>query len=168
MSAPMASRVQAVSLRVSPLLALDPAADQFTTSAESIFSASSKETRVRVEFSKNRFTANFPRRAGTFLMGRDMRSSMCRACSSSNRISSRLHPSRPSTCRRVHRVALEDVPLTDDHLVLSVQFLQPHLHHLGLGGGQVLAHEIRLDRQFPMSPVDEDPPGAPWRDAPGP
>ena len=47
----MASRVQAVSRSVSPLLTLDPEADQFTTSAESIFSASSKDTRVRVEFS---------------------------------------------------------------------------------------------------------------------
>src|SRR5690606_12166806 len=43
-----------VSRRVSPFLTLDPPDEKLRTSAESRFSASSKEIRVRVEFSKNK------------------------------------------------------------------------------------------------------------------
>ena len=52
-----------------PFAVEEPETDQLTTSAESIFSASSNETRVRVEFSKKRFTHILPRRAGTFFTG---------------------------------------------------------------------------------------------------
>ena len=50
-SAPMASSVKAVSFSDSPLLTLEPLAVKLMTSAESRFAASSKEIRVRVEFS---------------------------------------------------------------------------------------------------------------------
>ena len=69
MSAPIDSSVHAVSRIVSPFAVEEPETDQLTTSAESIFSASSNETRVRVEFSKKRFTHILPRRAGTFFTG---------------------------------------------------------------------------------------------------
>ncbi len=50
-SAPIASSVSAVSLRLSPLETLDPLAEKLMTSAESRFAAASKEIRVRVESS---------------------------------------------------------------------------------------------------------------------
>ena len=59
-----------VSLSPSPLLTLDALAEKLVTSAESLFSASSKEIRVLVEFSKKRFTIFLPVSEGTFLMGR--------------------------------------------------------------------------------------------------
>jgi hypothetical protein len=50
-SLPIASRVSAVSLRLSPLETLLPFAEKLMTSAESRLAASSKEMRVRVESS---------------------------------------------------------------------------------------------------------------------
>ena len=44
--------------------------EKLVTSAERRFSANSNDIRVRVEFSKNRFTIFFPIRDGTFFMGR--------------------------------------------------------------------------------------------------
>src|SRR3954471_4236535 len=72
MSIRIASRFRAVSTSVSPFDTLDPAADTFTVSADSRFSANSNEMRVRVEFSKNRFTIVDPRSAGTFLIARSL------------------------------------------------------------------------------------------------
>ena len=45
---------------------LDDDADKFITSAESLFSASSNESFVRVEFSKNKFAILIPDNEGTF------------------------------------------------------------------------------------------------------
>ncbi len=50
-SAPIASSVSAVSFRLSPFDTLDPLVEKLMTSADSRFAASSKEIRVRVEFS---------------------------------------------------------------------------------------------------------------------
>jgi hypothetical protein len=50
-SLPIASRVSAVSFRLSPLETLLPFAEKLMTSAESRLAASSKEIRVRVESS---------------------------------------------------------------------------------------------------------------------
>ena len=50
-SAPMASSVSAVSLRLSPLATLDPFAEKLITSADSRFAAASKEILVLVESS---------------------------------------------------------------------------------------------------------------------
>ena len=60
MSMCIASRFRAVSTRVSPLLTEDPELATFTVSAESRFSANSKEMRVRVEASKKRLTIVLP------------------------------------------------------------------------------------------------------------
>ena len=50
-SAPIACRVSAVSLRLSPLETLEPLAEKLITSAESRLAAASNEIRVRVESS---------------------------------------------------------------------------------------------------------------------
>ena len=50
-SAPIASSVSAVSLRLSPLATLDPFAEKLITSAESRFAAASNEILVLVESS---------------------------------------------------------------------------------------------------------------------
>ena len=56
----IASMLRAVSLRVSPLDTLLPAEAKLITSAESRLSASSNESRVRVEFSKNTLAIVIP------------------------------------------------------------------------------------------------------------
>src|SRR2546422_1825385 len=85
MSIRIASRFLAVSTRVSPFCTALPEAATFTVSAESRFSANSKEMRVRVEASKKRLTIVLPRRAGTFLMGRS------RSEEHTSELQSRLH-----------------------------------------------------------------------------
>ena len=69
-SAPIASRVSAVSFRLSPLETLEPLALKLMTSAESRLAAASNEIRVRVESSKKRLTTVRPRSVGSFLTGR--------------------------------------------------------------------------------------------------
>src|SRR5690625_4870079 len=59
-----------VSTNVSPLFTEDEAAEKLTVSAESLFSASSKDKRVRVLSSKNRLAMVISLRLGTFLIGR--------------------------------------------------------------------------------------------------
>lgn len=58
-----------VSIRVSPLVTEDTEAEKLTTSAERRFSASSKEVRVRVLFSKKRLAIVIPLSEGSFLEG---------------------------------------------------------------------------------------------------
>ena len=50
------------------------AAEKLTTSADNLFSASSKDKRVRVEFSKNKLAIVMSRKEGTFFIGRLMTS----------------------------------------------------------------------------------------------
>jgi hypothetical protein len=66
----MARMLFTVSTRVSPFLTELCAALKFITSALSLFSASSKDSLVLVEFSKNRFAIVISRKEGTFLIGR--------------------------------------------------------------------------------------------------
>ena len=94
----MASRFWAVSLKLSPFFRLLEEAVKFTVSALSRFCASSKLIRVRVEFSKNRFTMVTPWRDGTFLMGRSRTSRKLKAVSIMTWISSLGYPSSPSRC----------------------------------------------------------------------
>ena len=81
-SAPMASRVWAVSFRDSPFETEEPLAAKLITSAESLFAASSKEILVLVESSKNRFTTVLPRKVGSFFISRSLTSDMSSARSS--------------------------------------------------------------------------------------
>ena len=56
-----------MSFKDSPLLTLDPLAEKLITSADNRFAAASKEIRVRVESSANKFTIVRPRSVGSFL-----------------------------------------------------------------------------------------------------
>ena len=58
-----------VSIRVSPFLTLDDEDEKLIISAPKRFSANSKDTRVLVEFSKNKFAIVMSRKAGVFLTG---------------------------------------------------------------------------------------------------
>ena len=69
-STPIAATVSTVSRSDSPFDTDDPLALMLITSAESHLPAISNDDRVRVESSKNRFTAVRPRSAGNFLTGR--------------------------------------------------------------------------------------------------
>src|SRR5690606_1068668 len=63
-----------VSISVSPFFTDDWDAEKLMTSADNRFSANSKDSFVRVEFSKNRLAMVISRREGTFFMGRLMTS----------------------------------------------------------------------------------------------
>lgn len=101
-SAPIASRVCAVSFRLSPLETLDPFAAKLITSAERRLAAASNEMRVRVESSKKRFTTVLPRSVGSFLTSRDCVSDMSSATSRMRRAValSRVRVSRRCLIRR--------------------------------------------------------------------
>jgi len=74
-------------------------AEKFTTSAESRFSANSKESRVRVEFSKNILAMVTSRKEGTFLMGLFITSLKLSAVSKINSMSLVVMFFIPSRCR---------------------------------------------------------------------
>ena len=87
-----------VSLSPSPLLTLEALAEKLVTSADNLFSASSNEIRVRVEFSKKRFTIFLPVSEGTFLMGRSKTSRKVKPVSISFWISLAGVCSKPIKC----------------------------------------------------------------------
>ena len=101
----IASMLRAVSLSVSPFETLEPPAENESVSAVSRFSASSNESRVRVEFSKNRLQTVTPRRLGTRLMGRSRTSRKARAVWRTRRTSAAGIPASPSRWRPLRRVA---------------------------------------------------------------
>jgi hypothetical protein len=92
----MASRVSAVSFRLSPLETLEPLAEKVITSAERRLAATSKLVRVRVESSKKRFTTVRPRRVGNFLTVRSPTRAISSAVSSTWVASSRLRSAADS------------------------------------------------------------------------
>src|SRR6266508_2109625 len=83
----IACRLRAVSSSDSPFSNELPFAAKERASAESHFSAVSKEKRVRVEASKKRFTTMRPRSAGTFLISRSPMGRMDSAVSNMSAIS---------------------------------------------------------------------------------
>src|ERR1017187_1757765 len=95
-----ASRLRAVSLRVSPFFSEEASVLKLMMSAERRCSESSKLVRVRVEGSTNRLTTVLPRRAGTFLMARSPTALKARAVSSTVVISSTVRDSMSSRCLR--------------------------------------------------------------------
>jgi len=109
--------------------------------------------------SKKRFTTVFPRRAGTFLMSRVSTSSIDRAVSMTNSISSGWKSDSPRTCRRCHSMTYSPFPCGSsfkrtDHS--SGGPLDPHQHGLRPGRRDVPAHEVGADGKFPVTAVDED------------
>ena len=68
----MASSVCSVSERVSPFLVAELRIFRFSTSADSLFAASSKVVRVRVLGSKNRLAIVMPRNKGIFFTARSL------------------------------------------------------------------------------------------------
>src|SRR6478735_8544955 len=74
MSTFIAKILLTVSSSVSPFFTLLPEAEKFTTSADNLFSANSKDNLVLVEFSKKTFAMVTSRREGTFFIGRLMTS----------------------------------------------------------------------------------------------
>src|SRR5713226_3280231 len=69
-SGAIASRLRAVSIKVSPLLKEEVDAEMLIESAESRLAAISNEVRVRVEGSKKKLMTVLPRRVGTFFIAR--------------------------------------------------------------------------------------------------
>ncbi len=98
-SAPMACRVSAVSFRLSPFDTLEPLAEKLMTSADSRLAATSNDTRVRVESSKNRLITVRPRSVGSFLISRCWVAAICSAVSSTCTASSRSRSAAESRWR---------------------------------------------------------------------
>ena len=98
-SIPIASRLRAVSMNDSPLERLLVEAEKSTTSAPSRRAASEKLVRVRVEFSKNRFTTVEPVSTESLRRQWSVASLKRAAVSSSSRISSPVSRSRSSRWR---------------------------------------------------------------------
>src|SRR6476661_1218267 len=153
MSIRIASRLRAVSTRVSPLETEDPADATFTVSALSRFSANSNEIRVRVEASKNRLTMVLPRSAGTFLIGRSLTSLNGSAVSRMRRIWSALSGSRP-TRSLPSASPLTSAPHQLDG-VAAVQLGHEHVHPVAGAGAHGGADDIGLDRQLAAATVDQ-------------
>src|SRR5690554_7030874 len=106
MSTFIAKILLTVSIKVSPLLTEEAAAEKFTTSAESRFSAKSKESFVRVEFSKNKLAMVISLSEGTFFIGRLITSLKLSAVSKIKLISANVSCLIPSKC------LLDNSPIT--------------------------------------------------------
>src|SRR6266508_2934862 len=107
-SGDIACRLRAVSSRDSPFSTELPFAAKESASAESHFSAVSKEKRVRVEASKKRFTTMRPRSAGTFLISRSPMGRMDSAVSKMSAISPAERSSVPSRSFEWRLVVMKD------------------------------------------------------------
>ena len=161
-SAPIASSVSAVSLRLSPLDTLDPLAEKLMTSADSRLAAASNEIRVRVESSKNRLTTVRPRSVGSFLIGRSAsRGQLARRCRG------RAGRRRGSGRRRRAGAASSSSPplagpvgLGRAEVSTASRPSSPRPaadpHRLAQRGGQVLADVVGADRQLAVAAVDQD------------
>src|SRR5215471_2458124 len=156
-SGAMACRFRAVSRSDSPFSTELPFAAKERASAESHFSAVSKEKRVRVEDSKKRLTTIRPRSAGTFLICRSPIGRMDSAVSRMSPISAAESSSVPrrSLERSAVGVNLSGGSLEDPDLVGAVGLLEHDLDDLALGRGDALADVVRLDGDLAVAPVDQ-------------
>ncbi len=151
MSIRIASRLRAVSTRVSPLLTELPAVATLTVSALSRFSANSNEIRVRVEASKKRLTIVLPRSAGTFLIARSLTSLNGSAVSRMSWICSRLSGSRPT----------RSLPSDGGHGCTSSTASRPSSSVTRTSTrspaprGHLLAHDVGLDRELAAAAIDQ-------------
>jgi hypothetical protein len=85
-------------MSVSPFDTLDVDAVKLMTSADSRFSATSNDVRVRVDASKNKFTTVRPRSVGTLRIRRPPTSFIERAVSRMRSICARFRSSMPRRC----------------------------------------------------------------------
>ena len=154
MSIRIASRFRAVSTRVSPLLTEVPALATLTVSAQSRFSANSKEIRVRVEASKKRLTMVLPRSAGTFLIA-----PLAHFLERLGRVedeldllaAQRLEPDQVLA----ERGALMDA-LTSSTASRPSSSETQHVHPVARAGGHLVPDDVGLDRQLAAAAVDQD------------
>src|SRR5215217_9505705 len=140
-SAPRRSRVTTVSMRDSPFAMAEPFSESEITSAPHRLAASSKDTAVRVDASKNARQTVFP---ASGLPVSPL--AWARARSRIDRRSSRV---ASSSVRKF-------LVMNDDHPVLLVGLHQVHQHTLIKRGGHVLPDVIRSDRQLPVPAVDQN------------
>src|SRR5919112_3992228 len=145
MSIRMASRFLAVSTSVSPLLTEDPAAATFTVSADSLFSANSKDMRVRVEASKKRLTIVLPRSAGTFLMARSLTSLNGSAVSRMSWICPELSGSRPTRSLPREGTVMVSTPPHELDRVSPVQLGHENIDSIFRTRADAGPHDVRLD-----------------------
>ena len=124
-------------------------------SAESRFSASSKEMRVRVLASKKRLTTVLPRSAGTFLIARvEISFKVARGVEDLEDLARRQLLEAEQVLARPGRHRRSSPPAIDD-AVLAVDLAQQHLDRFAARGRDVLADEVGADRQLAVAAVDQ-------------
>ena len=157
MSAWFASRLRAVSLRVSPFVRLEVAAEMLITSALRRIAASSKEVRVRVLGSTKKLTSVLPRNAGTFLISRVPTSLNASAVSRMKLISSAESSRMPSRSLRVQRVVMSSSFSFQPHGIGSPSVSSSRTRICSrMRGRQIFPDVIGPDRQFAMAAIDQD------------
>src|ERR1017187_7634360 len=109
----MAIRLLTVSNKVSPLLTEEDELLKLTMSADNLFSASSKDRRVRVEFSKKALAMVISRREGTRFIGRLITSLNSEDVLKINRISSTVRSLIPARCSTLN---------PDDIIITNYEF----------------------------------------------
>ena len=155
-SGDMAWRFLAVSSSDSPFSTELPLAEKLSESAESHFSAVSKEKRVRVEASKKRLTTMRPRRAGTFLIDAlaDRAHGLRRVEQKGDLVGSQgLDPEEVFGAQVGDR---QCGPLEDPDLVRAVGLLEHHLDDFAARGRHALADVVGLDGELAVPAVDQD------------
>src|SRR5690606_36146730 len=147
-----------VSIKVSPFFTELFPEEKLTTSADSLFSASSKDNRVRVEFSKKILAMVMSLREGTFLIGRLMTSLKLSAVSKISWISSSLMSFIPSKCRVLSCCILVFTYFCNPNCVFFKSFRLPlHAHVLAFERIDLTPMIVRLNREVPgVFPVDQD------------
>src|SRR2546428_11343660 len=150
-SACMASMLRAVSSKVSPFTTLLSDAAELSTSASSRWAGSSKEVRVRVLGSKNRFTTVLPRRVGTFLMSRPVTSLKDSAVSRTRLISSTVKSWMPSRSLRLRLMGSRQ----DHHAIWGPRLLQINFNRFFKCSREVLAHIGGFDRELPVPAIHQ-------------
>src|SRR5690606_15746287 len=139
-----------VSIRVSPFLTELFPEEKLITSAESLFSANSKDNRVRVEFSKKTLAMVISLREGTFLIGRLMTSLKLSAVSKISWISSSLMSFIPSKCRVLSCCILVFTYFCNPNCVFFKSIRLPlHAHILAFKGIDLTAVVVRLNGEIP-------------------
>lgn len=131
-----------MSFRDSPFDTEELSAEKLITSALSRLAATSKLIRVRVLFSKKRFTTVLPRSAG--------------ASSPHGRSPAKAAGHYPKVKLLSHDLALglmSGASLANHHLVNSIGLRQQHPYPFGLGGWEVLSDKIWPDGKFTVPAV---------------
>src|SRR5690606_10129131 len=144
----MAKILLTVSIKVSPFLTELFPEEKLITSADNLFSASSKDRRGRGEFSKKMLAIVISLREGTFLIGRLITSLKLCAGSKISCISSSLMFFIPNERRVLSCCSFASTHCCNRHCILFQSFSLPRATHIwALKCVDLASSIVRLDRE---------------------